>query len=77
MHSYPHCTCESLFQKSEFLIYQLYDYYARLSQMEGGDCYDFRQMSDAVKFFNPIYFKGVSAGDIIVSLNELDGNITR
>ena len=75
MHSYPHHTQELVIQHDKSLIDHPADYYEKIFQTERYNCYDVRYMSDSVQISNTIYLKGMSDGDIIVSLNELADKI--
>ena len=47
------------------------DYYNKLFNTTGGDCYNIRQIVKAAKIFNPLYLTGHSDADIITILYPL------
>jgi len=47
------------------------DYYNKLFNSEGGDCYNVRQMTNATKIFNPMFLAGKSEAEVVTVLHPL------
>ena len=64
-------TRDELLDYSKSVGAPVIDYYNKLFNNTGGDCYNIRQMVKAAKIFNPLYLTGHSDADIITILYPL------
>ena len=44
-------------------------YYHKLFKTEGGDCYNIRQMAEAVQIFNPLFLTGHTDTEVVTKLH--------